>query len=347
MAKKTAKTPPIPKLKKPIDDGGYKENFLGSKFKIPFPELNDTQKTDLVRLPGGKSKIDYLHFSLIMCKSRRLAYFTAVNIDGTEWKSSKRFGDFQDDPRLKGNEEQLGRKLYDAAKSDFDRGHLVRREDPQWGSEALSRKAGQNTFWFTNCSPQHKKLNQKIWAELEANILHTGADLQNLRISVFTGPVLAKNDGIFVTQVEDKDILIPNLFWKVVVWTKSNGKAFAVGFLQSQEKFLIEGGIIKKQLVANIRSLKKTTDEDIFEHLAFKDGKTYQVKIEQIEKLTGLKFNWDGVVRPFKAAAPKALTGTTIKNAKVKARTMAKISAVSGGPGNNMVLNVKIKGLVL
>ncbi len=238
MAKKKTKTPSPPKLKNPIDDGGYKENFLGSKFKIPFPVLNEAHKKDLIKLKGGKSKIDYLHFSVVMCKSRRLAYFTAVNIDGTQWNKSKRFGGFQPDPRLKADE-QLDSKLYNAKQSNFDQGHLVRREDPQWGSEALSKKAGQNTFWYPNCTPQHKLLNQKIWAQLEANILHKGADLQNLKINVFTGPVLAKTDGVFVTPVEGKDILIPNLFWKVVVWTKSDGKAYAVGFIQSQEKFLI------------------------------------------------------------------------------------------------------------
>jgi endonuclease G len=306
--------------------------------------LNSQQKQDLVKISGNKFRLDYLHYSLLMCKSRRLAYFTAVNIDGTQWKKAGRAGDFQPDPRIDREADQLGKKLYSAKKSDFDRGHLVRREDPQWGTSTLSEKAGRNTFWFTNCSPQHKKLNQKIWAELEANILHKGADKQNLKINVFTGPVLAKNDGIFVTPVETRDIQIPNLFWKVVVWTKSDGKAYTVGFVQSQEKFLIEGGIIKKQLIANIKSLKKTTDEDIFEHLQFRDGKTYQVKMEHIEKLSGLKFNWPGVLRPFKAVKPKALTG--IKVSKTKSKAVAKAMA-AGITSNNMQMNIQIKGLVM
>jgi endonuclease G len=346
MAKAT-KTASSPSLKNPIDDGGYQADFLGSKFKIPFPELSDAHKQDLVKLPGGKSKIDYLHYSVVMCKSRRLAYFTAVNIDGTEWQNNPRVGVFQVDPRLDPTADQLGPKLYSAQKSDFDKGHLVRREDPEWGTPAISIQAGKNTFWFPNCTPQHKLLNRMIWAELESNILHTGADEQNLRINLFTGPVLSPTDGVFVTPVEGKDILIPNLFWKVVVWTKSDGKAYAVGFIQSQEKFLIDGGIIKKQLVANAKFLKKLTDEDIFEHLVFKDGKTYQVKIDQIEKLSGLTFNWPSVTRPFKAAAPKALSGTKIPKPKMKMKAMALRKGFVGVGFGNMLMNVKIKGLTL
>ncbi len=321
-------------LKKPLSDGGYKDTFLGQKFRIKLPLFNDDQKSDLVKFDGGKFRLDFIHFTSVMCKSRQLPFFTAVNIDGDLWQDNPRKGDFQDDPRLK-TTEQLGKKLYSAAKSDFDRGHMVRREDPEWGTIPLSKQAGENTFWFTNCAPQHKDLNQKIWAELEANILHLGADDQNLKVNVITGPVLANTDGIFVTKVDGHDIQIPNLFWKIVVWVKTSGKANAVGFLMSQEKFLIKAGIIKKHLVANAKMLNKIKDEDMFEHLPFKDGKTYQVNIEEIEKLTGLRFDWPDVVRPFKKP-PAAITGTTIPPSP-----MAKIVE----PG--MKRNMRLKGLTL
>ncbi len=321
--------------KKPVDKGGYKPDFLGKKYRIKFPELNSDQKNDLLKFDGNKYRLNYVHYSSVMCKSRRLAFFTAVNIDGDTWQDNPRKGDWDEDPRIE-LEDQLGQKLYDAKKSNFDRGHLVRREDPEWGEKEISITAGENTFWFPNCTPQHLKLNQKIWAELEANILHLGADEQNLKVNVFTGPVLATSDGTFVTKVEGKDIQIPSLFWKVVVWTKSNGKAYAVGFIMSQEKFLIDDGIIKKLLVINKKKLGKIADEDIFEHLTFKDGKTYQVKIDEIEKLTGLKFDWPEVIRPFKKSKAAPITGTSIPpSAKKKAAE----------PG--MKRNMRLKGLTL
>jgi len=160
---------------------------------------------------------------------------------------------------------------------------------------------------YPNCVPQHKKLNQEIWQELENNILHKGASDQKMKISVFAGPVLSDNDGVFVTKVNDQEVKIPGLFWKIVTWVKNDGKTYAVGFVQSQEKFLMEGGIIKKLVVPPMGGPRALTDEDIFEHLKFKDGMIYQVRIEEIERLTGLKFTWPGVIRPYNNNEPRRI----------------------------------------
>jgi endonuclease G len=287
-------------------DKGYSKYFLGKDHLLKPPVLNTKQKKDLVIYDRDKYVLDYIHYSVVMSKMRRFAYYTAVNIDGTSWRDNKRKDNWKKDNRIK---EQLGDELYSAKKSDFDKGHLVRREDPEWGDSTVAIQAGDSTFRYPNCVPQHKKLNQEIWAELESNILHKGAIGQQLRISVFTGPVLSDDDGVFVTRVNDQEVKIPNLFWKIVTWVKTDGKMYAVGFVQSQEKFLIEDGIIKKLFVPAIRRLRRFTDEDIFEHLKFKDGKTYQVRIEEIENLTGLKFDWPGVLKPYDKIEPSRISG--------------------------------------
>ncbi len=302
--------------KKPDSDGGYKSGFLTGS-SIGLPALGTAQKKDLVKFGSSKTKLDYIHYSVIMCRSRRLAFYTAVNIDGKNWQDNGREGSFKNDPRITGDE-QLGSALYSAKKSDFDKGHLVRREDPEWGESALALKAGKATFYYTNAAPQHRDLNREIWADLEANILHTGAAGQQLRCCVFTGPVLSDKDGVFVTPVKKLDIKIPSMFWKVVVWKKSNGKTYAVGFMQNQEKFLLRDGIIRKQVVVNLSTTRRLRDEDIFEHLQFKDGKSYQVKIEEIESLAGIKFNWKNVIRPYKKTTPTVIHGRHIPAASVK-----------------------------
>ncbi len=53
-------------------------------------------------------------------------------------------------------------------------------------------------------------------------------------ICVFSGPVLDPNDKIFKKQYQNKDVQIPVQFFKIIVWKKSNGKLYAVGFLMSQ-----------------------------------------------------------------------------------------------------------------
>ncbi len=321
---------------------GYVENFLGDNHKIKLPVLSASQKKDVVTFDGGNTKLDYIHYSVVMCKSRRFAYFTAVNIDGSQWQDNPRIDGWKNDTRIKADE-QWGSSLYTAKKSNFDKGHLVRREDPEWGEKNLSLEAGKKTFYFPNCTPQHSDLNKKIWAELEAAILHNGADENNLKATVFTGPVLTKTDGTFVTKVKSTEVKIPNLFWKIVVWTKSNGKAYAVGFIMSQEKFLVRDGIILKKATP-VAARLAAADEDVFEHIKFKDGKTYQVKIEEIENLTGLKFKWN-VVKPYKKATPNAISATPKKKPKAKPTALAiRFSAINKIENK---LKLKLKGLVL
>jgi len=282
---------------------GYRRTFLGSKNPVKLPVLNTTQKKDLVKYAGSKYVLDYIHYSVVMSKMRRFAYFSAVNIDGTKWVDNKRNGTWKRDIRIK---EQYGRELYTAERSDFDKGHLVKREDPEWGDKTTAVNAGENTFIYTNCVPQHKKLNQEIWEELENNILHKGALSKKLKISVFTGPVLSENDGVFVTRVNNEDVKIPLLFWKVITWVKTDGKTYAVGFVQSQEKYLLDDRIIIRKDMPTSYNLR-AGDEDYFEHIKFRDGKTYQVRIEDIEKLTGLKFDWPNIIKPYSKPGPSAI----------------------------------------
>jgi endonuclease G len=226
---------------------------------------------------------------------------------------NKRNGTWKRDIRIK---EQYGRELYTADRSDFDKGHLVKREDPEWGDKTTAVNAGENTFIYTNCVPQHKKLNQEIWEELENNILHKGALSNKLKISVFTGPVLSENDGVFVTMVNNEEVKIPNLFWKIITWVKSDGRTYAVGFVQSQEKYLVDDGLIKKQPIPSKAGIRTTGNDDFFEHIKFRDGNTYQVRIEDIEGLTGLKFDWPAVIKPYTKEAPSLISAkkTALRN---------------------------------
>ena len=90
--------------------------------------------------------------------------------------------------------EQTGEDAY--RNNPLDRGHLVRRLDPAWGaSRDEAKRSNDDTFHFTNCSPQHEDFNQNqtTWAGLEDYILEN-ADNRDLKVTVFTGPVFAPDD---------------------------------------------------------------------------------------------------------------------------------------------------------
>jgi endonuclease G len=198
-----------------------------------------------------------------MNKERRLAFYTAVNIDGNFSYRIKRDPDkWFFDPRLD-REEQTGNDVY--ANNPLDRGHLVRRLDPAWGEDKqVAKTANDDTFHFTNCTPQHHDFNagQTLWAGLEDYILDN-ADAENFRVTVFTGPVLDDdNDPPY------RGVQLPRQFWKVVTMALDNGTLSATAYLLSQ-KSLIEG---------------------IEEEFKFGAYRTYQVSVGKIEELTGLDF---------------------------------------------------------
>jgi endonuclease G len=239
------------------DRTGYRSDFLGQSVPLPKPtgEL-EAQVTPVGDDVGGELK--YRHYSIVMHKERRLAIFTACNIDGKRAYRITRGRDrWQTDPRIP-EERQIDNTLY--RNNPLDRGHLVRRLDPAWGDtrEEADAAAG-DTFFYTNAAPQHEKLNQRIWLGLEDYVLEN-ADNHNIRVSVFTGPVFKETDRVY------RNILIPESFWKVLAFLDRNGRLSATGYLLTQSDFLNE--------------------------LEFVYGayETYQVPVADLAAITGLDF---------------------------------------------------------
>jgi len=248
---------------------GYDVNFLD--VQVPLPKLSADMKAKAAvnQEANGSDKfvLPYHHYSVVMNKERRLAFYTAVNIDGNIFYNIKREPDkWFFDPRLE-KEEQTGNDVY--KNNPLDRGHLVRRLDPAWGtSKALAKVANDDTFHFTNCTPQHHDFNagQSLWAGLEDYILRN-ADARDFKVSVFTGPVFSDEDEQY------RGIQLPRQFWKVVAMVKDDGKLSATAYLLSQAKLLQGIG-----------------EEAFLEGFSYGAYKTFQVPVKRIEKLTGLNF---------------------------------------------------------
>jgi endonuclease G len=249
---------------------GYQSGFLGSgKRDVPPPALSAALAAKAaVRTDVGGSEhvLPYHHFSLAINKERKLAFFTAVNIDGTLERRVKRDPDkWAFDPRLS-PDDQTGEAVY--VDNDLDRGHLVRRLDPAWGeTDAAAKVANDDTFHFTNCAPQHGDFNRNatMWAGLEDYVLDH-ADNENFKVTVFSGPVFGDADPLY------RGVTLPLQFWKVVVMAKSPGLLSATAYLLSQESLLDE--------------LEVAAVEE-FEFGAYR---TFQVRVAEVERLTELSF---------------------------------------------------------
>lgn len=238
------------------DRVGYADDFLDERFVVEFPRAKTASKrADVLSIPGADNRLAYMHFSVMMSSSRRMAMVVGVNIDGT---TSRQIpgdsGGWSLDGRID-LDAQIGEALY--ADNALDRGHLVRREDPNWGDDA--EQANEDTFHFTNCAPQMNVFNQQTWLGLE-NYLLLNTRRWRERVTVFTGPVFGPND------LEYRGVEIPLAYWKVVAFIDDSGRPSSSAYMidQSRELTRLEA--------------------------AFGAYKTYQRSVRRIEEISGLTF---------------------------------------------------------
>lgn len=244
--------------------GGFDKNFLGEQAALPTPG-----KSHSVLKVDASTVIPYTHFSIVMSASRRLPILTAVNIDGALKLSLKRKDAWGFDPRLK-TVEQLGHaEFYGPAA--FDKGHMVRREDPGWGNtEAEALLGEQDSFVYTNAVPQMPQLNQRSWLALEDYVLQN-AKTAGFKVSVFTGPVFRDDDP------EYEKFPVPLDFWKVAAMIDSDtGELSVSAYMLSQEGMMPEEGfryglfrtyqvpLTKVEAAADVKFANAMRDADVF-----------------------------------------------------------------------------------
>src|SRR5829696_1295249 len=147
----------------------YNPLFLGGGFQVPLPRLTGIA---LDTVYNNGEVFDYVYYSLVMSGARSTAFFTAHNLDGqhkvqlgsarVSWKLDDRLGN-----------NQIGPEAYED--NDWDKGHLVRREDMCWGPIQLARAANDASFYYPNAAPQHANFNQDEWKYLEDWVLEQAA----------------------------------------------------------------------------------------------------------------------------------------------------------------------------
>jgi endonuclease G len=220
-------------------------------------------------------------------RTLRLPLLTAVNIDGTHAIRIKRGADqWFSDGRIP-LDVQLGSANF--ADAQIDRGHMVRREDPNWdleGREDQARIANDDTFHYVNAIAQHSTLNQgkTLWQGLENYILDS-ARTHDFRVSVFTGPVLRGDDSP-EPEIEIDGALVPLEFWKLVaVRDASTGDLRATAYLLSQ------GQLIQQLLLRRSR-------REAVEGFEFGPYRTFQIAVRDLAESTGYDFG------PYVAADP-------------------------------------------
>lgn len=258
---------------------GFQEDFLGDDMLVHLPDAGPGLADFAARLltapkdspEPGDYVLNYANLSVMMHAKRRLALWTAANVNGANRFDIRRTPDvWRYDPRIS-RDAQLGNFYY--SHNNFDRGHLTRREDMEFGPDPLAAIASaEDTCHWTNCTPQHSKFNQlgNIWNELEQHILEGAIKAKAFRAQVFTGPVLDEGDPIWERF---KEIRYPLRFWKVAVARTSADELFAAAFILDQSEAVRKFGI----------------EADV--EVPFGAFRTFQVPVSEVQEQTGLTFS--------------------------------------------------------
>ncbi len=273
------------------DRKGFDQLFLGDHAPTPWPALPADLQNALTAPsddPKEPFELRYTHFGVKYSGRYKLPLITAVNIDGEQSVRVKRGADqWFTDGRI--NEiDQLRANNY--ADLEIDRGHMVRREDPNWGSPSEAQLANDDTFHYVNAAPQHSRLNQgkQLWQGLENYILdntRTGG----FKACVFTGPVIGPDDP----EIDGAHVSLE--FWKLVATLDAERKALrATAYLLSQG-----------QLIRDL--LEKRRPAEAVEGLVIGEYRTFQIAISDLGDALGADFSAyiaaDPFIRPEEGAA--------------------------------------------
>lgn len=270
-------------IEKPYDNRrGYDAAFLPG-VKLPLPKLPKGRKAAPLDDGGDGGELKYEHFSVVMNPDRRMAFFTATNVDGATYinidrstglPSDAEGGDaWFDDDRMDAKY-YLGQSFYGANSTYFDRGHLTRRSDPTWGTKSRAVRANADTFHRTNCTPQHWLFNEgtEFWQGVERYYLEFGATVDKSRLAVLQGPVFGDDDPVYEDD-EGNKINVPLQFWKLVVRV-TNDEVKSTALLVSQADILDKPR----------RGVKPGGDGEK------PDVSQWLTSVKKVEQLTGLDF---------------------------------------------------------
>lgn len=253
---------------------GFDTQFLGDgTISTPWPKLQPDANDGLAvpsDAPVEPNELRYTHFGVKYSRVEKLPLMTAVNIDGAKSVRVKRGNDqWFTDGRIALADQLRAANFADA---EIDRGHMVRREDPNWGP--VAEVANFDTFHYVNAAPQHAKLNQgkQLWQGLENYILDSSRT-GGFQACVFTGPILSDEDPVIDAA------RVPMQYWKLVATLDAAGKALrATAYLLSQG-----------QLIRDL--LEKRSRTEAMEGVVLGAYRTFQLAVADLALATGHDFS--------------------------------------------------------
>ena len=173
-------------------------------------------------------------------------------------KQIQRSNDFESDPNVRTG----SATDRDYKGSGYDRGHLAPAADMSSSANTM-----QESFYYSNMSPQDPSFNRGIWKKLEELVRDWAVDYKS--VYVVTGPVLS--DGL--PTIGPNQVSVPKYYYKVILDHHEHPKAIA---------FILPNQGSKESLtryVVSIDELEKITGIDFFPGLVDKEENALEKEV--------------------------------------------------------------------
>jgi endonuclease G len=242
---------PSERKPEPITESQGEENNQITDSEEEIPAVQDNSHVSGLEIPSYNKKIPiifHLGYAFQYAEKHEQAYWVAYELTKKETeKVYNRTDKFIPDPYVKtGSATQQ-----DYAGSGFDRGHLAPAADMGWSSKAM-----QESFYFSNMSPQAPSFNRGIWKRLEEQVRSWAIAYD--QVYVVTGPVL-KNG---LRTIGPNQVSIPDYYYKVILDDTGKDKK-AIGFIMANTK----GGGSLASYAVSVDQVEKETGIDFFHKL--------------------------------------------------------------------------------
>jgi endonuclease G len=186
-------------------------------------EKNESLDYTQVELPTISQKdVIIRHFAYTLCYNEKYEQASWVAYELTANEIIKRYdrtNRFLVDHAIQSNSADD----QDYKKSGFDRGHLAPAGDMSWSATAM-----EESFYYSNMSPQDPSFNRGIWKKLEEQVRSWAGELGT--VYVVTGPVLKGK----MASIGHNDVAVPNYYYKVILDTNEKNPK-AIGFILRNE----------------------------------------------------------------------------------------------------------------
>ena len=202
------------------DENNNSNNFATGIVELPALRngANDVFITHSTTFKGQK----VTSFSMEYDKSKKHSRWIAFRFDNqTRLQEATRSDEFIPDPSL---DMEYQRTQVDFGKKGYDRGHLCASADRLYQQEA-----NDQTFYYTNMSPQRNKFNTGIWLTLEGQVQSWGRSCTSSdTLYVVKGGTIDKEDQIRGYISNDLSKPIPKYYYMALLFKKGDSfKAIA------------------------------------------------------------------------------------------------------------------------